>query len=172
MTYLTVAVAAVLVAAFQVTVVPLFPISGATAELAIPFILGALMVGGPGAGMFATPAIALSVGMAGDREPGLLLIAYTPALLFGYLLDRFELPPGKFPRLLVTALLAGFWVRLVLSASALAGGAAFEPFVLLVDIVTPGFLFDAMVITLLYVPLRLLGRADLHYVVERRGWMP
>lgn len=172
MMLLLLAIGAVLTAAMQVTVVPLFPISGATAELAIPFILVSLMLGGPPAGMLATPAVALAVGMASTRAPGLLLIGYCGVLLVGYALDRYGLPPGRYPRVLITALAAGAWIRIVLSAGAFATGAPFAPFPLLVQIVTPGFLFDAVFVTLAYLPLRLLGRADLRYVVERRGWMP
>ncbi len=161
MMVLVVAAVAVLVAAIQVAAVPLFTVAGATAELGVVAILVTLLVAGPRPAMLMTPAIALAVGFAGSRAPGLLLIGYTAVLPIGYLLDRYGMPPGPYPRLLITACAGGLWVRLVLSLSAFLNGAAFEPVVLLRDIITPGLAFDAALITLAYVPLRLAGHAQL-----------
>jgi hypothetical protein len=40
------------------------------------------------------------------------------------------------------------------------------------DVITPGLAFDAILVTLVYIPLRLSGRAQLQYTLERRGWLP
>lgn len=172
MTALAVVVAAVLVATLQVAATPFFTVAGATAELGVAAILVALLVGGPRQAMLMTPAIALSVAFAGSRSPGLLLIGYTAVLPVGLALERYDLPPAPYLRFLATALLGGAWLRTVLALGAFAGGAAFAPLVLLRDVVTPGLAFDAALLTLLYVPLRLMGRAQLRFAVERRGWLP
>jgi len=172
MTALAVMVAAVLVATLQVAATPFFTVAGATADLGIAAILAALLVGGPRQAMLMTPAVALSVAFAGSRSPGLLLAGYAAVLPIGLVLERYDLPPTPYLRFLATALLSGAWLRGVLALGAFSGGAAFAPLVLLRDVITPGLAFDAVLLTLLYVPLRLSGRAQLRFGLERRGWLP
>jgi hypothetical protein len=161
-----------MVAALQVSVAPLFPIAGATAELGIAAILAALLVGGPRAAMLMTPAVALALSFGTDLAPGAVLIGYTAVLPIGYLLDRYGMPPGDYPRLLLTAVLAGVWLRLVLSFEAFAEGAALAPGPLLAEVLLPGIVFDAVLASAVYLPLRLAGQSHLTFVLQRRSWLP
>jgi hypothetical protein len=172
MIFAAAALAAVLVATLHVTVVPLFAVGAATAELGVIAILVALMTSGPRAAMVLTPAVALAVSFSSDRAPGLLLLCYAAVLPIGYALDRYGTPPGSFGRLMTTALLSGVWVRTVLSVAAYLEGAAFDPAVLIGDVLLPGAAFDAAIFALVYVPLRLTGHASPRFSLATRGWSP
>jgi hypothetical protein len=162
----------VAVASFQVTVAPLFPMGGATAEFGIAAIIAVAFLQGPRAAMLFAPALAFAVGFAGSRSPGLLLIGYAGVLPIAYFIEQSQWPLGGYLRTVCAFVLAGAWLRLVLSLGAFADGAAFAPFALVLDVLTPGFAFDAIAATLLYVPFRIAGLPTLRFSLQKGGWLP
>jgi hypothetical protein len=171
MTVVSVAAAAVLAAALQVTVAPLFAVAGTTADFGVIAIVVTLLAAGPRAAMVMTVAFALALGLASTRSPGLLLAGYPAILLTAYALERYGLP-GDFPRLLAAAAAGGAGVRLLLAFGAFASGAAFAPVPLMRDVLLPGLVIDAVLVALAYLPMRLLGHGHPQLSLERRGWLP
>jgi hypothetical protein len=120
--------------------------------------------------MLMTPAVALTLALSSDLGAGVLLVGYTAVLPIGYALDRFAMPPGELPRFLVMAGAAGIWIRVVLSLEAFVQGAEFSPTVLVGNVLLPGLVFDVVIAALIYLPARALGRAQLTFVTEKKGW--
>ena len=122
--------------------------------------------------MVLTPLVALFTALSGNRAPGLLLIGYAAIIPIGYVLDRYGMPPGHYPRILATAILSGLWIRLVLSLGAMASGAELAVLELLRSVLIPGVLIDAVLITLAYGALRLFGYGRMTFGLQRQGWLP
>ncbi|MFN0148044.1 MAG: hypothetical protein ACKVT1_16185 [Dehalococcoidia bacterium] len=163
------AVTVLLAALVQVTVVPLFPLGGAVADAALLTLAGVALFMGPHAAMIALPALCLFLGFASDRSPGLLLIAYLPLLPLAGAVEEARLPANRFVRLLLAVVVAGVWARVVLSGSAFVQGAAFAPGPLLTDVVIPGLVLDAILLSLLYLPPRLAGWSPESLTLRRMG---
>ena len=147
----------VVVALAQVTVAPLFPLSGAVPELGLLVLLLLGLFMGPGPVMIGLPALAILQGFASDRAPALLVIAYLPLLPFAAALEDWRVPLWEYPRAVIAVVAAGVWLRGVLAFASIAQGA--EPSIgpLILDVLFPGAFLDLALLTVAYVPLRFLG---------------
>jgi len=142
----------------QVTVAPLFPLRGAVFECGLITIVALALTAGPRAAMVALPFTALAVGFASGRAPGLLLLAYLPLLPFAAYVEEARLPFGRYPQLLGVTVLGGLWCRGMLTLGAVAQGADLPLIAFVRDLLLPGILLDVFAFTLLYVPIRAVGR--------------
>jgi len=162
MTIVAAVVGLVLAALMQVTLAPLFPLDGAVAMVA--------MTAGPRAAMVALPALCLAASFTSDRSPGLLIIGYLPFLPLATVLEEAALPVNRFLRVLAALVITGLWARLVLAGGAFAQGADFAPAALIRDILIPGVAVDGLLLSLLYLPPRLMGWAPQPLTLRRTGW--
>lgn len=172
MTYAAGLIFVVLIASLQVSVAPLFPISGAEADLGLIAILGIAMIAGPRPAMLATPALALAIGLAGSRSPGLLLAAYAAILPLAAFMDDLPYPLGRFPRLLFVAAFAGMWGRVLLGIAAMASGGDFAVRALLFQVILPGLVFDLALIAVVFAVTRAAGIGVRRFTLQRAGWLP
>jgi hypothetical protein len=154
----------------QVTVAPLFPLEGAVVDLGLVALLGVALAAGPRPAMVALPVLAICLGFAGTHSPGLVLLLYLPLLPLAFLLEQAPVPLGNYLRLGIAMVATGLWSRAVVSGVAFTQGADVPPVDLVVDVLIPGLIFDVVFFTLLYVPLRLLGRSGRSMTLRRTGW--
>ncbi len=158
-------------ALLQVSVAPLFPLTGAIPEVGVLVLVLILLGFGGRSAMVATPLLALFLGLAGNRAPGLVVIAYLPVVPLGLFAEDLNAPLGRYLRIIAVVLGAGTWARLVLAGGAIASGAPFEATVLIRDLIIPGVLFDFVLGSLCYIPCRLAGWTDRPLNLQRRGWL-
>ncbi|MEJ5221101.1 MAG: hypothetical protein WHT63_03740 [Tepidiforma sp.] len=156
-----------LAAVAQVTVAPLFPVAGAVPELVLLTICLAAAFSGPVPVMVLTPLGALMLGMISDRDPGLLLLAYLPVAVLGALLEDAPLPLGHAARTYAMTLGAGLAARTVLAIGAMLGGAPAAFGALAADVLLPGLFVDIVLLTICYVPLRLIGLEGSGFRLQR-----
>ncbi|MEX0784348.1 MAG: hypothetical protein WD557_17035 [Dehalococcoidia bacterium] len=142
----------------QVTVAPLFPLRGAVVEFGLLTVVLLALTAGPRAAMLAVPFCALAVGFAGDRSPGLLILAYLPVLPLGVMLEEARVPFPRYMQLCGLVVLCGVWARSLLAGAAIVQGAdfAFAPFVR--ELWAPGMVLDILAFTAMYLPIRMIGR--------------
>ncbi len=164
-------VAVLFAAVAQVTIAPLFPIDAAIAELPLLTLAVIALLSGPRNAMVAMPLAAIFTGFTTDRAPGLLLIGYVPLLPLAFLLEQAELPLGRFPRALGAVLACGVWLRAILGLSAMSQGAPFAVAPLVRDIILPGMVFDAVLLGIAYLPLKLTGWSPRSVSLRRAGWL-
>ena len=155
----------------QATVAPLFPIDAAVAELPLLTLALIAFTAGPRQAMVCAPIAALCTGFATDRAPGLLLLGYLPLLPLALVLEEAELPLPRYPRVLVAVVACGAWMRGILAASAMAQGAPVVVSPLVGDIIVPGMLFDAVLVSIAYLPLKLVGWSPRSVSLRRAGWL-
>ena len=86
----------------EVTVAPLFPISAAVPDIPLVTLVVVTAYAGPYAAMLGIPFVAICLGFASDRSPGVLLIAYLPLLPLAAILEESSLPLNRFARTLIT----------------------------------------------------------------------
>lgn len=172
MMYVAGAVAMVLIAVIQVSVVPLFPVAGAQADVGLIAILVTAMLAGPRPAMLATPILALAVGLAGSRAPGLILLGYAAVLPLAALIEDLPYPLGRAARILATAVVAGLWLRLLLGIAAISAGGEFAVNDLIFQVLLPGMVFDVVLIGLAYVALQLAGIGGQRFSLQQTGWLP
>lgn len=153
----------------QVTVAPLFPISGATFDFPLAVLVLMAAFGGPLATMAAVPIAAILLGFASDRAPGLLLIGYLPLLPIGHLLEEWNAPLTHFFRTLAMGLVTGVWLRAVLALAVMAQGAGFTVAVL-TKVIIPGILLDFALLAVVYLALRLIGLSGRSLALSRGGY--
>lgn len=160
-------VAVFLAVVAQVTVAPLFPVAGAVPELVLVTLCLAAAFAGPGPVLVLTPAGAVMQGMIADRGAGLLLLAYLPVVVLGALLEDAPLPLGHAAKTWLMTLGSGLVARTILAVGAMLGGApaAFGP--LVTAVLLPGLFIDFVLLTLLYVPLRLAGLSGASFAGAR-----
>lgn len=149
--------AVVFAAMWQVTVAPLFPISAAVPDFVLLTLVLVTAFGTPRRGMVCVPVAALAYGFLSDRAPGLLVLAYLPLLPLGLYLEEARIPLNHFARTLAALLLTGIWARSLLVLGAVVGGADASAGPVLGQILIPGAFLDLALLTLVYVPLRLVG---------------
>ena len=170
MTAVAVVVGLLLAALMQVTLAPLFPLDGAVADVVLLALAMLAMTAGPRAAMAALPALCLAASFTSDRSPGLLIIGYLPLLPLATVLEEAALPMNRFLRLLTAVVITGLWARLVLAGGAFAQGADFAPAALIRDILIPGVALDGLLLSLLYLPSRLMGWTPQSLTLRRTGW--
>lgn len=152
------AVAAVLLAAiWQVTVAPLFPLSTAVPDLVLLTLVLVTAFGTPRRGMVCVPVAALAYGFLSDRAPGLMVLAYLPLLPLGMYLEEAKLPLNHYARTLFALVATGAWARLLMILGTLVGGADASIGPVIGQVLVPGAFLDLALLTLVYLPLRLVG---------------
>ncbi len=141
----------------QVTVAPLFPVVAAVPDLVLVTYVLVVAFSGARAGMFALPLLALGLGFLSDRDPGLALIAYLPVLPLARWLElNSPRPVSPFQRIAAVTILAGIWARLTFAMGAVVHGAEFQAGTVATDILLPGAALDLALLTVAYLPRRLL----------------
>ena len=154
----------------QVTVAPLFPVSGAVPDLALVLLVTLAVFSGPTTAMVAIPLTAIFVGFATDRAPGLLIIAYLPLLPLGLLLQESHIPLNQYLRVVTSGGATGVWIRLVLALAAVLQGASIAIGPLIFQVLLPGLFLDLALLTIAYVPFRLIGWSGRGMNLQRGGF--
>ena len=154
----------------QVTVAPLFPISGAVPDFALVLLVTLAVFSGPTSAMLAIPVTAIFVGFASDRAPGLLIIAYLPLLPLGLLLQEWRIPLNQYLRVIAGGGATGMWIRGVLAIAAVLQGANIAVGPLIFQVLLPGLFLDLALLTIAYVPFRLIGWSGRGMNLQRGGF--
>jgi hypothetical protein len=154
----------------QVTVAPLFPISGAVPDFALVLLVTLAVFAGPRAAMLAIPFTAIFVGFATDRAPGLLIIAYLPLLPLALGLQEWRVPLNQYMRVLAAGGGTGLWIRVVLALAAIAQGADVAAGALVFQVLLPGLFLDLALLTIAYAPFRLIGWSGRGMNLQRGGF--
>jgi hypothetical protein len=149
--------ATVFAAICQVTVAPLFPVAGVEVEFVLLTLICVAAFGSPQRAMVAIPVAALSYGFLADRAPGLLLLGYMPILPLMLYLEEAPIPLNHYAGTLLAMVSVGVWVRLLMVISALLAGATAGPGDVLRHALLPGVFLDFALLSIAYLPLRLLG---------------
>lgn len=160
----------VLTALAQVSVAPLFPLSAAIPDYALVTLVILTVFAGPATVMLALPLMALSLGFASDRSPGLLLLAYLPLLPLSLYVEEARVPLNRYAQMAVAGVATGAWARTLLALGAIVGGADPAFGALAGQLVIPGVFLDLALLTLVYVPLRLLGWTGRGMSLQRSRW--
>lgn len=151
----------------QVTVAPLFPVSGATPEFVLLLLVLVAAFSSPSPVMVLTPIAAIAVGFLSDRAPGLMLLAYLPLLPLGLAIEESAVPVNHYLRTFAMMVMTGAWVRVLLALGAMAGGAEGAFGVLVRDVLVPGFVLDAVLLTVVYIPMRVAGWSGRGLTLQR-----
>ncbi len=142
----------------QVAVAPFFPILGAVVELPIVVLLLLAVFAGPYAVMAGLPVLVLFLGFATNLEYEWFVLAYLPILpATAFIQRQFALPRTPYALLLLIAIGAAVWARAVFALAAVASGATPALGAVVVDILLPGAVFDAIVLSIAYALGRWLG---------------
>ncbi|MGE0598996.1 MAG: hypothetical protein AB7J35_08890 [Dehalococcoidia bacterium] len=167
--FLTV-IGTIFAAIMQVTVAPLFPVSGVVFDFVLLTLVLTVAFGSPKRAMVCVPVAALAYGFLSDREPGLLVLAYMPLLPLGLYLEEVNVPLNHYARTALAMGLTGAWARSLLVLGTVVGGAHEPISVILADVIVPGILLDLSLLTVVYVPLRLLGWSGQGMSLSRGGY--
>lgn len=149
--------ATILAAMFQVTVAPLFPVSAAVPEFVLLTLVIVAAFGNPRRAMVCVPVAAVAYGFLSDRSPALLLLAYLPLLPLGLYLEEARVPLNHYARTLVATLVTGLWIRVLLMLGTVVGGADTTVGAAIGQVLVPGLFLDFALLSVVYVPLRLIG---------------
>lgn len=160
----------VVTALAQVTVAPLFPVSAAVPDYALVVLVILTVFAGPTTVMLAIPLMAICLGFASDRSPGLLLMAYLPLLPLALYAEDSRLPLNRYAQMVVAGVAAGIWARMLLALGAIAGGADASFGAMAGQLVIPGIFLDFALLTLVYAPFRLLGWSGRGMSLQRSRW--
>lgn len=159
MTAVLVLMAVFAAAVMQATAAPLFPFFNAQPEIGLLLLAWLCAFRGPRTVMWAIPLLALFTGFLIDRSPGLLIAGYLPlAPLMAWLRPRdTNVLFGSYWRVAVAVATTGVFLRLLLSATAMLQGGEPAFITLLFGILLPGIFVDMALLTVAYLPARLLG---------------
>lgn len=149
--------AAIVAAMAQVTVAPLFPLSAAVPDFVLLVLVVVAAFGSPRRAMVCVPLAAIAYGFLSDRSPALLLMAYLPLLPLGLYLEEAQIPLNHYARTLAATLLTGLWMRGLLMLGPLLGGADASFGAVAGQVLIPGLFLDFALLSVVYVPLRLIG---------------
>ena len=162
--------ATIFAAIAQVTVAPLFPVSGVVFDFVLLALILIAAFGSPKRAMVCVPVAALAYGFLSNREPGLLVLAYLPLLPLGLYLEEINIPLNHYVRTALAMLLTGVWARTILVLGSVVGGAHAPLGLTVSDVILPGILLDLSLLTVVYVPLRLLGWSGQGMSLSRGGY--
>lgn len=170
MSRLAIAAILILVVVAQVTVAPLFPLRAAVPDFALLTLIGLAMYRRPATTMLALPILALLLAFSTDRAPGLLLLVYLPLLPLAALIEGADLPLNRYARITIALVVSGLWARTLLALAAIAQGAEPETGALVRQVLLPGMVLDWGLLTVVYVPSRLLGWRPQRMILQRGGF--
>jgi len=154
----------------QVNVSSLFPVSGAVGDLVLVTLALLAVFGSPRLAMVCIPIAALSLGFISDRAPGLLLLGYLPLLPVAFYIEEARLPLNHYARTLVAVLATGLWLRLLLVLGAIASGADAGLGAAVTMVLIPGLFLDFALLSVVYIPLRLVGWNGQGMSLQRGGY--
>ena len=163
-------VATVFAAIWQVTVAPLFPAWGVTFDFLLLTLVVMTAFGSPQRAMVCIPVAAVASGFLANREPGLILLAYLPLLPLGFYLEGARVPLNHYARTALVLAATGAWARLLFVLASVVGGADATPGLVLVQVILPGAFLDLALLSMVYVPLRLLGWSGQGMSLSRGGY--
>lgn len=141
----------------QVTIAPLFPVSATAFDFVLIALVLVAAFGNPRRAMVAVPVAAVALSFLSGRSAGLLLLAYLPLLPLGLFLEGASVPLNHFARALVATLATGAWARVLLVLGAMVGGAEGNLGIVVREILLPGLFLDFALLSVAYVPMRLIG---------------
>lgn len=159
--------ALLLAAIAQVTVAPLFPVAGAVPEIVLLALVLLAAFSSPSPVMVFTPIVAIGLAFLADRSPGLVLLAYLPLLPLGFALEESPVPLNHYVRTLAMMAVTGLWLRTLLALGAMASGATPAFSLLVSDVLLPGMFLDAALLTVVYIPMRLIGWSGRGMTLQR-----
>lgn len=149
--------AVVFAAIWQVTVAPLFPVANVTFDFVLVTLVVVTAFGSPRRGMVAVPLAALAYGFLSGRAPALLLLAYLPLLPLGSYLEGVSVPLNHYARTALAMVATGGWARMLMVLGAVLGGADATAGDVVFGVLLKGVFLDFALLSVVYVPLRLLG---------------
>lgn len=170
MKYALVVLVVLLAPTLEAAVAPFFPLRGAQPNVALIILFGIAVAGGPRLAMGAIAPLALLVAFQTGRPPALVLAGYLPLLPLGYLIEGGRVPLNAFARAIVAVLATGGWARLMLSLGAFSAGATFSIRELGSDVLISGAILDLVLLSVVYLPLRLTGVSGRSLSPSRTGW--
>ena len=160
----------VFVALFQVTAAPLFPIGAAVPDLVLVGLTLLALFRGPRTALWAVPVAAVVLGLASNRAPGLLLIAYIPLLPLANYLENAGAPLSRYVQTGIAFGCTSVWARSILVMGAVIQGGQLEPGVIVFSLLLPGVFFDLALLSLAYLGFRLLGWEPRSTSLQRAGF--
>ena len=154
----------------QVAVAPFFPLAGAVVDLPVVALLLLAAFAGPLAVMLALPVLVLFLGFAANVEFEWLVIAYLPLLPAAAWLQRQPLPQTPYTLVLVVTVAAAVWARAVFAAVAVTSGASPDIGAIAAEVLIPGAVLDAAVLSAGYALCRWIGWPARSLELERAGF--
>ncbi len=154
----------------QVTAAPLFPLGAAVADLVLVGLTLLTVFRGPKTGLWAIPTAAIVVGLASDRSPGLLLIAYLPLLPLANYLENAGAPLNRYVQTAIAFGSTSVWARSVMALGAVIQGGELAPQAVILRLLLPGVFFDLALLSLAYLGFRLLGWEPRSTSLQRAGF--
>ena len=152
-----------IVCAAQLSVAPLFPLSGAVPDLGLVFFAALAWRGGVSPLLVSAPAYAGWFALLAGRSPLLVFVAYAGAAAALLVLARPE-PGARRPveRVSGAAAILGLsigslWTRASFAVGSMLAGASAEPWSLVADVIAPGLLLDLAFYCLLVLAPGLVG---------------
>lgn len=159
-----------LAAIAQVTVAPLFPVAGAVPDFVLLTLVLLVTFSNARPVMIGTPIAAIAYGFLSSRAPALLLLAYLPILPLGYFLEESRVPVTHYLRAALMMGITGLWARALLAIGAMSAGADAAFGILFWDVLIPGLFFDLALLTVVYIPFRLIGWTGQGMTLGRTGY--
>lgn len=161
-----------LTAILQTSVAPLFPFSLAQADFALLFVAWIMFFRGPHTSMWVVPTLAVLLGFMTNHSPALFLLGFMPVVILASVLrvDGTNLLLGKYWRAAGIVVATGTWTRSLFALIAIVQGADPSIGVLIGSIIIPGIFLDWALLTLAFVPSRLIGLDVANTALSRGGY--
>ena len=87
-----------------------------------------------------------------------------------HLLEESRVPVNHYLRTVLVVIVTGIWLRTLLALGAITAGADAAFGVLITDVLVPGVFLDFALLTVAYVPLRLIGWTGQGMTLGRTGY--
>ena len=155
----------------QVAIAPLLPLAAAFVQLPVVMLLLLAVFAGPHPVMIALPVLVLFLGFSTNVDFEWLVVAYLPILPCAAWIQRQRvIPQTPYTLVLLVTVAAGIWARAILAGAAMTSGAspAFGP--IFSDILLPGTVLDAVVLSVVYGTCRWIGWPTRSLDLERAGF--